>query len=461
MVNGVLIRGFECVRHKSWYRLLRLELLRRRNLRHGQQRDSGDEDDSGMILPMDLMERILARVPFPDVFRTRALSRSWRRKFSRASKRGKPPCTLLNELNSAAVTWPQYCPVYMTPGGDLMGYNHSLSNWEKIVISAYSPMKRNHSNLVAGRGIDFSGPLMCVHETQFPFFSHGDSLFEIFVANIQTGSWKSLLCPKHPEASADPQVMLINDPGSEDYKILVCDRKGSKYLDRVGGFELEVCLFDSTSGTWRTMVSQFIQAGNCISSYCARSPRVDPGGNIYLMASSAMDLAPGYLVHVLRYSMEHDAWSMSSPLLQPRYPHEQNFGGMFRCGSKLMLVTLVTNAPVRSTERDNVDYRTERGKSYKLGACVYQVCPDTLQIEAVSASPASGFSGICRRMMSDDDNIYFFCSNCVGRTKSIVVRYNVSGQKWDSLPPPPTEMCRDTVWARSPYVPGQNPFCPV
>ncbi|OAE25563.1 hypothetical protein AXG93_582s1000 [Marchantia polymorpha subsp. ruderalis] len=438
MANGVLIRGDVSVMHKSWYRLLRKELERRR-LKRKHQRDTGEEDDSGWNLPMELIEKIIALAPFPDVFKGRTLCRSWRRKFSLASLRAEQlQSPFLYELSIAACRWPTFCPIFMTSEGDLLGYNQNTTNWENVPMSAYIPMDRFHSDCATGRRIEFGGSLFCTYDVHMPFTDMGQSLLAILVANIQTGSWKTTVSPLELELSCNPQVLLINEPGSADYKLLVYDSNRARSCAEMylNGVQLEIHIFDSVSRTWTSKSSSYnvrVMDGDfSLSTYS-----VHIGGNMYCVGPEErkgpcgiFDLLLPAHVMLYKYNTEENVWALS-PNSIPVENKKFVMAGLLLCGTKLMLVVITEEPEVETDieeDFEGISFWNARKfiKSLRLRyrACIHSVCLETLELEEVSRSPFDIFRE----------------------------------QIWEHVPSPPTNIRIDTPWAKSAYSPGQSPF---
>ncbi|CAM6095662.1 unnamed protein product [Calypogeia fissa] len=205
----------------------------------------GETGETSQILPEDLVERIVAMIPFPSIFKARGLSKSWLARFSSLSSQQDEAqkclvATFQRQVGKWSTNWETFSPVFFCKE-DFIAYNRASQTWGKLHPLSFLPENMFTLNRFLTRSnLQMEGPLLY----GFGRSESGDRMYELYVGNILTRSWKQL--PPRPVRSS--YVICSNlmiDPSVEAYKlILLCgssDKIESGYFAQI---------YDSKSETW-------------------------------------------------------------------------------------------------------------------------------------------------------------------------------------------------------------------
>ncbi|CAM6112881.1 unnamed protein product [Calypogeia fissa] len=101
----------------------------------------GERETSGMPLPVELVERILAMVPFPFIFKARALSKSWLARLSSISptdykEKKHLDVPFQEQVCEFSKKWKTFCPIFVSKEGSI-GYDRTSQHWQPIMPSLY------------------------------------------------------------------------------------------------------------------------------------------------------------------------------------------------------------------------------------------------------------------------------------------------------------------------------------
>lgn len=198
------------------------------------------------ILPEHLVERIVAMIPFPFIFKVRGLSKSWRARLSSISSQEDEAQRCLaaafqKQVGKWSTNWETLSPLFIGPE-DFISYSRTSQNWQKLPSLSFLP-----KNLLPGTLNRFV-PRSFVHMEGallygFPRSENG-SVSNLYVANILTRTFKILPARLLRNVYVVCYNLVI-DSSAETYKlILVCgSEKTCAYFVQV---------YDSKSETWDT-----------------------------------------------------------------------------------------------------------------------------------------------------------------------------------------------------------------
>lgn len=253
-------------------------------------------------LPDDLVERILAMVPFPDVFKARALSKSWQARFEPMDShdddevRRHLAASFQSKVSEWSPNWKTLCPVFFNLEQGLLAYDRASDSSARIPSLSFIPR-----HILNCHDLHLEGALLllCGEREQWetppsnsvarnenqqypPRLKHsGRSRRVIFrptvqrqpflqrmtVANLLTRRWKRLPPLPATDFEGMPEgaylfkrlVTRTTTPGK--YKVIVCihlaggNGQPNRYLTKI---------YDSESNAWssKTLVTGDFHAHN-------------------------------------------------------------------------------------------------------------------------------------------------------------------------------------------------------
>ncbi|KAL3695733.1 hypothetical protein R1sor_009809 [Riccia sorocarpa] len=212
--------------------------VRDKDIGHDDEKFMEDSGRHRQDLPEDLVEKILARMSFPHIFKVRLLSKHWYSKISKTELMGSQQSVFLNEIRGFASQWPTYCPAFISHdwksgGAFVHGFNRSTESWEKFRIPKKIPY------LSQGRcktGTALRGAILVFDVSGI----YGQR--ELIVANVVTGAWRQM--PSCPLPTRIFSVQVYSNAGGA-YEVLVY---GKKY----GENTFDYLLYSSESSSWST-----------------------------------------------------------------------------------------------------------------------------------------------------------------------------------------------------------------
>lgn len=426
--------------------------------------DFGNMDaDLWSKIPEELLEKIIARLPFRFLFQSRALSKTWASKMSCAA--------FQNEVSLVSThRWSSYCPLYVGNEG-LMGYDSSSKRFEKMLTLSYLPYPRvRDCKLITNtRGkISASGPLLC--------FVDCDHNPNIYVTNVITKKCKIL--PPRPNMTYPAIVhLLLSGNNNNAYKVILITPLEAPCSQT----------YDSISQTWSIRYSEVVPMSSNLPLTAASSRWVSSNrawissnntwtnsayfnGTLYVLWGYQYD-GP---CELLAYNTVDETWvNIRINVLRPSVDQFDvvyfiSMSRTFVCADSVMVVIRLN---ITSTELEDVrliGWRTE-----KENLVVFKLDLDTQEIREVSRGPPLPLLGTdLNEAASDGENIYFYQKLA---PNSSIVAYNVRQKTWSNIPPvfnvqsfhdalkkrhqPPQEFFfQPTTFS---FQPGQNPFLDV
>ncbi|CAM6117002.1 unnamed protein product [Calypogeia fissa] len=440
-----------------------------RNLESKRPQGSGPTSSAASRLPEEVVERILAMIPFPYLLKVRSLSKSWYRKFPHRALEASTPAggsrmdqkrhpskksdrdrdwsssnSFLSIVSSVSAKWSVYCPVILGNEG-LIGYDPVHKTWQGLFTNLQQLLGTNVEPWL----INACGPLIS-GVSQSP-----NSQYHVFVTNVLTRRWRKL--PPHPSTRV-PSLLNVLFDDSDGYKVfLVTEDPYEGPHDDCTGHDsnghaqrrVSAQVFDSVKGTWTTSQSEVPSA----TSFAWRSCSVMFDGNIYCLSGD--DRNPiDHPLQVWVYNLQEGSWteighpfgqlvnmcSGTSVLLDlTRF-------GLFVCGSKIM-VALALDPKQPYDDRVGSDTLV-----------IYELDPETRDITFKSSGPPTTVLANSEHIASDGENIYF-CTLDLLICYPIVV-YNVKSGQWSCVAPDfrTSGSLTNKRWADFAFQPGLSPF---
>lgn len=193
-------------------------------------------------LPEHLVEKIVAMMPFPSIFKARGLSKSWLARFSPVSslddEENKGHAILFQKLvRETSKNWQTFCVVWIN-NYKSFAFNQTSHEWQRLPSLSFRPWNLE---------------LYCV-ETDGSLLHglwHNPSPYhpgpQLWVINILTRSRKIL--PPRPKAARTSirWKKLITHTFADYRMLLLCE---SLHQSSVTGYSLQT--YDSSSDTWST-----------------------------------------------------------------------------------------------------------------------------------------------------------------------------------------------------------------
>ncbi|KAL3696864.1 hypothetical protein R1sor_010940 [Riccia sorocarpa] len=337
--------------------------------------------------PEDLLEKIIARLPFKYLFQTQTLSKSWKAKLSSRLFQA--------EVSQVTSKWESYCPAYIGKEG-WIGYNTASKRVEKLLTLSYLPY--SEAPLVPNtRGkLSTRGSLLCFLDTiQFS---------NIYVTNIITKKWRIL--PPRPNMGYPSIIHLFCDH-SKSYKVLVITPFASPFAQ----------VYDSATNSWSIRFSKSATI----------PPAQDDFGKVWTDSIYYKDtiyvlwgFEYGGPSELLAYKMEAESWSA----IGIKALHPAVSSPILLCGERVMIVVGLILVESAYSE-------TANSKTKKHLLMVFELLPGTEQVVEISTSPLLEFVGTeLSEVSSSDDCI---CVYQRMSASSPIVVYNIQNGDWSCL----------------------------
>lgn len=365
-------------------------------------------------LPDELVEKILAMIPFPEILKTRVLNKSWNTNFS-----ASPDALVFqNQMRVSSAKWKHYCPIILNIEKEsLVGYDREYGQWQDLPLRFQDLRNWFSTHLLRG-----AGSLMC------GVFD----LRNVFVTNMVTRTWKWL--PSRPDMTCPSQIHLLSI-GSEAYQVLLISKDER---DRTKVF----CqIYDSRMEAWTIKRST-------VNTTLSNSSSVYLGGILYVMEYDPDDFHD--VMKLLSYNVSDGTWTnLHHPF--GSMLHEIETFELLVCQEHVMVV-LHVHSNWRTSQ--NFSHNTLRNT-----LIVYKLDPDSLDIREVGRGPPEPMTATCTLFASDNECIYFGDPQVASNS---VVELNVQNREWSCLPAP---ACADgsfkNKWATFSFQPGMNPLVSV
>jgi hypothetical protein len=207
-------------------------------------------------LPDALVEQIIAKMPFPSIFRARLLSKSWNARFcsiaSQEDQEKKQTATMFQKMvEESSSKWEAPCPVFISEKGECLGYRPDTATWHNMPSLSFLPERA----LGTQKNSQIEGVLLCTYDAYFDRSKHlqeHDLDGQIYVANILTRSWKQLPPPPDPDrARMSYFKLVVTDRSSNTYRLIRLLREVD--FERKDLTDIILCqIYNSASGLWST-----------------------------------------------------------------------------------------------------------------------------------------------------------------------------------------------------------------
>jgi hypothetical protein len=187
-------------------------------------------------LPEHLVDNIVARIPFPSIFKARCLSKSWRARFSSPASqedetKKRVAMSFQNLVLENSRRWKIFCPVFISKPGDLVACDMENRHWQTLPSISFLPESVRKKNLNS--------------EGAFLYTTCNRRDGSVVVANIITQAFK-ILTPPHDEDLLSYRYSNV-DRFLQTYKLIVLGvaRSSIKY---------SVQIYDSKTKAWSKFV---------------------------------------------------------------------------------------------------------------------------------------------------------------------------------------------------------------
>lgn len=224
-------------------------------------------EEVSIFLPEEMVETIIAMIPFPSIFKARALSKLWLARFSAISsldsREEKLAATSFQKkVGQWSHNWQTFSPVYMNYDMDLFCYHQAshqfFREWQRLLRFFLRPRQAVPSASL----VQMEGALLYWHSGRSNKLVNPSRNDGLYVANMLTREWKQLPFPDSCPVSRPVYVhclKLVSNPSSEKYKmVMVCQNDGLKRYDRCS-----IHVYDSASRTWSSQVCSFSGEREC------------------------------------------------------------------------------------------------------------------------------------------------------------------------------------------------------
>lgn len=416
---------------------------------NGHEVEAGSELDPNLwgSLREELVEKIIARLPFKLLIQTQTLSKKWRDLFLSAPFQA--------EVSSVSSRWVSYYPLYVSDR-ELMGYDRTCSKWQELFSVLVFP-----DDFCRG----FSGPLawtlsLCSITGSLIILSYfSDYKLHILVSNPINKTVKRLppLDLTH-DAPLDPRFdewddsVLVLPVSSYSYKVLVFTRN-------VAANVLQVRVYHSHLSTWTEP-----KRGPVLPSDFRW---LDSGGYLgkifYLAFLKSIDETPCTLRSCLEDLMLFYAYDVDNGVFREIVlPSPQKVPDvairvckLVVCGSELML--MVGQGSRDQDEEQRLESIRARGSNGMDGDdlqldwssfsqehlyipkdsfLIFRLDLKTLQLSEVSRGPSEKlgsrtFTGL---VVCDMDCIYLQTESTRGENEFGVVMFDMRSKVWSPLP---------------------------
>ncbi|KAL2610237.1 hypothetical protein R1flu_028810 [Riccia fluitans] len=368
-----------------------------------------DEEDP-VQLPPELVEKIIAAVPYPHVLKARQLSREWRSKFSRV-------------VNQVSDSWPEVFPAY---------YCKRRSRVEGYDVT-HRCVKRLGRKKIKTGGLDalvtcFGTLLVAVD------LIPGSTLPIAVLLNLLTRRGSIVFCPNTPvPLDGDCVVylspMLVPD-GADHYELVV--------WFSVLGIRDDFCkvtvinVYSSRTDSWKEVGFEDELGGSQSGAYM--------DGSLYCIPDVLSKVQPV----IVRFDTQSGIRSVITQVL-----HEDGVFGewvhhaVVRCGSSILAVMFEINRRNESFHVKVMRLNTESFQLVELSRILLPYVDDMVDVNVNVFEYTVASSSKCIYILDE-------------MTPHLVIKYDVNANKWYNLGPVPEKFTKQrNLFA---FEPGLNPF---
>ncbi|KAL3701775.1 hypothetical protein R1sor_019797 [Riccia sorocarpa] len=432
---------------------------------------------------------VFARIPFPRLYKVRALSSHWNSNFKLFREVRTTPFG--GGISSACTNWPSYGPAFINLSGeyeheeidDLFAFNRTTSSWCQFpVMSSISsavshreePYLHVHHELTDERKFHpyrYSSTELLMPGNPTFAVAIGGALVGIIrktskecntvlVSNWLTGESRILPCPPYEYG---PQSRLLMIPAtSEEYKTVLLDCQVEKYPST---FIFVSQVYDSISKLWTSSLFR-VRDATGFSSLLTREGYLAPN-TVYSNS----------LIHVLMYVTE-DYHMPGDPFMPEEISsmtldmksgvltrqlltinHEENKelvqAGIFevKSGGGLLIVALFEDAEARFSRHSPLPKTLSAS-----GVRIYDFDPGKCELVEIARSSGNG-RRFGTHLVADSDCIYFILmADVYGIGERGIRSYSVMKQTWHEHPVPNCDLVYQQRRRFSCFQPGLNPF---
>jgi hypothetical protein len=170
-------------------------------------------------LPEHLVDNIVARMPFPSIFKAHCLSKSWRARFSSPAvqedeTQKRSAMSFQNLVLENSRMWKTFCPVFISRQGDLVAYDMENHNWQTLPSISFLPESVTNKCRLNMEGA-------------FIYKTCNETDGSVVVANIITQAFKILTPPLHDDLlSYVHSKLVVVDRFLQTYKLILLSVKG-------------------------------------------------------------------------------------------------------------------------------------------------------------------------------------------------------------------------------------------
>ncbi|KAL2645037.1 hypothetical protein R1flu_012624 [Riccia fluitans] len=374
-----------------------------------------EQERKGVHFPSHLVEKIVFRIPFPSVFKARALSKKWNESFERM---GMAVCK----------EWPAFCPAFFDTKNCLfLGYDRIRSDWLRMklnpvqrTLKCFQKPTDSTSELRPSVPCEVDGVLLCeVDEI--------DS--SVRIVNLLTGNTRSIPYPSNIRMEASKagncsfySTVIIPVDEGDRYQVVLY---GIVYYSK-GHYNLERHMFDFDTMTWssRSLAAYF----DCYCKFCAYLD----GQMFYTCSMFGVWDSVTLRIASVGFGNGH------STIFQREVPFavERNApNGVVRCGCRIIFFAI-------SEEREVVV------------AHLYEVNKKSLRLSQLSLGRLQRFTtGASPNVFAHKNLIFFYGPSCLHS-------YDLELDAWNAHTvefPGEYRRASDTVYPVA-FEPGLNPF---
>jgi hypothetical protein len=410
-------------------------------------------EEVSVCLPEGLVEKIVAMMPFPVIFKARCLSKSWRSKFSSnsASEGAENPhaaASFQRQVADWSQKWNTFSPVLTTTTG-FIAYDSvsqswpSLPNFSFLPDISYSPYLRRK----------LAGPLFVAFCGQDSSTPKHKSSHHVMMGNILTQSWKKL--PFRPKVLGTHVLCqeLVIYSSMDMYRVIVISQK----YGTADEYSFEI--YHSKSDTWSSKdftISRDISKDHRVAAYL--------NGVLYMMGVTTSRFSMHKPHSLLAFNVEEETLEeITLSFNNEEILHTSSLNLVIFREKTLMLATM------RSFNQGGYD---EMGRfneeEYDDTVRMFNIDLESRQLVWLADGPpaALNFTIDFLPPVSDGDYLYYYnrpqASNRISgfpkfqEEGSRVVAYNVKENAWSEISVPGPRSAYQ--WGRCSFQPGLSPF---
>ncbi|KAL2650042.1 hypothetical protein R1flu_018170 [Riccia fluitans] len=445
--------------------------------------------------PEELVEMIFSKIPFPQLYKVRALSSYWNSNFKLFRELQITPFGV--GISSVCNNWPTYGPAFVNLSGeyeneiigDMMGFNRRTNSWHQFPVlpsissavpyweepsESSEPLLNAHHELVMDQRklhpYRYSSAELLRPGNPTFAVAIGGALVgiirktskqsnKVLVTNWLTGENRVLPCP--PFQYGPQSRLLVIPVGSNDYTLVLLDCQVEKFPST---FVFISQVYNSVSRIW--ISSSFrVRDANGFSSLLTREGYLSPNSVysndivhilMYITEDYHMPGDPFMPEEISSMTLDLKSGVLTRQVVEIEHEEDKELVqlGMFQLDSRggLSIVALFEDAEARFSRHSPLP-KTLSASEVRI----YDFDPEKCElVEAVR-------SGLGRRfgthLVADSDCIYFIqMSDVYGKGERAVQSFNVVEQAWCEHPLPSYDLVYRQKRSFSCFQPGLNPF---